>query len=338
MLYIDQKYVSLISSQLPNFKQRGDYLWNFRCVICGDSSKKKNKARGYIYMSKGVLLVKCHNCGYGASFSNFLKYLDPRVFQEYSVEKYRDTISSKRVINDQAVPEIFKRVENPLRRLKSLDQLSETHPAVRYVRSRKIPDRFFSKLYFAPKFFKYINSVIPNKFEEDMMKYDHPRLIIPFYDRLGNCFAVQGRAFGQEDPKYITIKFDPTAEKIFGLERFDAFERAYITEGPLDSLFLPNALAVSGATLNTPFIQKIKSKCVIVYDNEPRSKEITFMMEKMIEQGFSICLWPDNYQHKDINEGIMNGYSAEDIKYIIDNNTFAGIGAKLKFAHWRKTS
>ena len=70
---IDSKYIGLISSRLQKFKRVKSNLYNFRCPICGDSQKHKNKARGYFYQIKTNTNFKCHNCGASLSFNNFLK-------------------------------------------------------------------------------------------------------------------------------------------------------------------------------------------------------------------------------------------------------------------------
>jgi transcription elongation factor Elf1 len=349
MLYIDAKYASMLSPRLRNFKHKGNYLWNFSCPVCGDSHSNKTKARGYIYKSKEGLFVKCHNCGYGASIGNFVKYLDPNLYQEYTLEKYKENVERSTPVVKKAAPklDIFKTSplvtstkESPqapvsaLSSVKRLDTLLPTHPALEYVRKRKIPVNAWSLLYFAPRFKKFVNTVVPNKFKN--LDDDHPRLIIPFFDQQGKCFAFQGRAFGKEEPKYYTIKIDEDQEKIYGLDRVDRSERIYITEGPLDSLFIPNAIAVSGSSFNTPLIGALKNDATVVYDNEPRSPELTRLIKNTIDQGFSVCLWPDTVREKDINEMVMAGISPKKILTIINDNTYNGAEAQLRFVTWRK--
>lgn len=156
-------------------------------------------------------------------------------------------------------------------------------------------------------------------------------MLIPFRDESGEIFAYQGRAFGRESPKYITIKIDEGRDKIFGLDRIDKSKSILVVEGPLDSLFLDNCIAVAGADFSL-----IEGDVTIIFDNEPRNKEICKQIEKTIDQGRNVCLWPDNIKHKDINDMIIVGYSKEELQEIITNNTFSGIAAKLRFADWRR--
>ena len=84
---VDSKYIGLVSSRLPKFKRVKANLYNFRCPICGDSQKHKNKARGYLYPIKVNTNFKCHNCGASMSFNNFLKEIDPTLFYLRTLRK-----------------------------------------------------------------------------------------------------------------------------------------------------------------------------------------------------------------------------------------------------------
>lgn len=339
MLFVDVKYANILSPRLRNYKRKNEYLWNFSCPVCGDSSKNKLKARGFIYKVKTGLFVKCHNCGYSTNLGNFIKYIDTTLYQEYVLENYKEggAPRSAHKSTDVAIPDILKAPELSdaiLDPIKRLDSLSTDHPAVKYVLKRKIPSKFLNLLYFAPKFKQYVNTVVPNKFK--METDEHPRLIIPYFNRHGKCFAFQGRAFGKEEPKYYTIKVDDTEEKIYGLDRINYAKRIYILEGPIDSLFIPNAIAVSGSSFSTPTIEALKTNATVVYDNEPRSKDLTKLIKKTIDQGFAVCLWPEAIEEKDVNEMVMAGKSPDQILDIIQSNTYSGAEAQLRFATWRK--
>lgn len=338
MLYIDAKYASILGSRLRNFKQKKDYLWNYSCPVCGDSSKHKLKARGYIYRKKSDLFVKCHNCGHGTNLGNLIKYVDPVLYDEYVLERYKSGATKHNAHKDVAaiLPEETKveLSDSVLDSLTRIDMLADDHPALKYVRDRKIPEDKWDRLYFAPKFKKFTNTVTP-KFQEPI-EGEHPRLIIPYFNQHGKVFAFQGRAFGDEQPKYYTIKIDETEEKIYGIDLLDFSKRIYVVEGPIDSLFLPNAIAVSGASFDTTYIRGLLTNATIVMDNEPRNKEIVKQIEKYIDLGYTICLFPDTVPEKDINDMVKSGRSAAEILDLINTNTSSGIEAKLKFSNWRK--
>ena len=210
-MYIEQKYLLLVSSQLQQFKKKGDYLYNFRCPYCGDSHKNKTKARGYFFRKDANFIYKCHNCGKGTNLQNFLKYVDSKIYNDYIMEKYKKT-------DDAPDIGIFKQPNfmkgaSPLKSIKKVSSLRHDHPVKRFVEERLIPTNVHFELFFAPKFYSWVNKIVPNKFSS--LEKDHPRLVIPFFDEDNRMFALQGRAFGLEEPKYITIILNPEKEKIY---------------------------------------------------------------------------------------------------------------------------
>ena len=215
----------------------------------------------------------------------------------------------------------FKKRDPKLENLTPINKLNGKHPARQFVESRLIPEEFYSDLYLCSTFFKWAKI---------RSKQDHPRLVIPFRDESGEVFAAQGRAFGKETPKYLTVKFQDKP-KIFGLDRCDWSQRTYVVEGPLDSLFVDNCLAVAGADFEHHF--PIKENVTIILDNEPRSKEIIKRMEKLIDKDYELVIWPDNVKEKDINDMVLAGDA--NIMQTITNNTYTGLIAKLKLSSWK---
>jgi len=338
MLHIDMKYASLLGTRLRNFAKKNDYLWNYSCPICGDSKKNPRKARGYIYKFKQDLLVKCHKCGYSTNIGNLIKYIDSNLYDEYVVERYKN--GATRYNDHKDIAEVLPPTveldldDSVLDELSRIDRMRDDHPAVQYVANRNIPKDRWNLLYFSPKFKSYVNSITP-KFPEPIND-EHPRLVIPYFNSHGKVIAFQGRAFGKEEPKYYTIKIDETEEKIYGLERIDYSKRIFVVEGPIDSLFLPNAIAVSGSSFDTPTIRQLLTNATIVMDNEPRSKEITKQLAKYIDKGYNVVMYPDTVVEKDINEMVLSGRTPAQILDLINRNTFTGMEAKLRFTEWRK--
>ena len=342
-LWLDQKYANLLSPYVRNFKRKNDSLWNFSCPECGDSSKNKIKARGYIYKKASALFYMCHNCGFSTNLGNLIKSLDPGLYQEYVMENYRESGAprSSHKNKEVAIPDIFRAEpklpvleDDVLSAVTRLDILSEHHPARLYIQKRKIPPQFYKSLYFTTKFKAYINKIIPDKFPD--LQNDHPRLIIPYMNKYGKCFALQGRAFGPEIPKYYTIKIDENAERIYGLDRVDFSQRILVVEGPIDSLFLPNALAVSGSSFESLTMQQIKTNAVLVWDNEPRSPQIIKLIQKAINHDYKVCMWPNTFTFKDINEAVCGGLEPGEIVSIIDQNTYHGPAAQLRLTEYRR--
>jgi len=220
----------------------------------------------------------------------------------------------------------------PLKSLKKVSQLRHDHPVKKYVQKRMIPNEYHRKLYYVPYFAKYVNSLIPRKLPE---QNDEPRLLIPFFDEYENLIGFQGRAFSKTKLKYITIMLDDSKPKIFGLDEVDWHKKVYVVEGPIDSMFLPNCIAMAGAD-GGAYINDKKENVVLVYDNESKSSEITTKISKNISDGFSVCIWPNFLKQKDINDMILSGMTKVEILNIINDNTFNDLRAKLKLSEWKK--
>ena len=336
MSYIDQKYINLCTSRVEKFKKVRDNLWNFRCPICGDSKKRKNKARGFVYRKKASFFYKCHNCGVGLTFNNFLKHIDHGLYTEYRVEKYKEgetqgntPIPDKSPFKFEA-PKFDKSMNKHLDNLSKFSDLEEGHPALSYVQNRKIPKEHWDKLYLVDKFYEWSNSIFPEKFKS--INIDYPRLVIPFFDKSGEIFAYQGRAFGKEEPRYITLKIVSEKEKIYGLERINYDSHVYVVEGPLDSLFIDNCIAVAGADLN--LLELSPNSTTVIYDNEPRNKHTVERMFKSVDRNYHVVVWPQDLKQKDINDMYLSGI--EDVKSFIDEHSYQGLEAYLKINQWKK--
>ena len=328
--YIDIKYINEISARLSQFKKKGDYLLNFRCPHCGDSKKSKTKARAYLYRVKNDMFFKCHNCGEGQSLTNFLKFLDTKKYEQYLLERYKGSAPSTPQPEFNDFKPKFKEVDI-LDGLTPVSELKDNHPVKQYVIKRKIPEKYFSKLFLCNKFMAFVNKAKPNTFSHT--KGEHPRLIIPFYDINDKVFAFQGRAFGKEQPKYLTVNLDENKKKVYGLNTVNLQEHIHIVEGPIDSMFVKNCLAAAGADLT---LKVEPSNVTYIFDNEPRNKEIIKRMYDVIEKDYNLVVWPDDMRHKDINDMIVSGMSIAEVQTIISKNTFAKLEALTKISYYKK--
>lgn len=338
MLYIDLKYISQLAPRLRNFKEKKDNTFNFSCPYCGDSTTNKLKARGYVYKMKNDLFYKCHNCGIGANAGNLIKHVDPHLYEQYVVERYKSgpkRYNAHKTIEMPKSREIIVELQDDtLDGLKRIDKMPAEHPAVMYVKNRQIPQDKWKLLFYAPKWKKYVNRVKYTYTSED--EGEHPRLVIPFFNEHGKVYAFQGRAFGDEAPRYMTVKLDDNMERIFGLERVDFSKKVYALEGPIDSLFIPNSIAVAGASFDSVYMRSLMSNLVVVFDNEPRNKELCKQIKKCVDLGYSISLMPET-GYKDINDLVQKGgWSTDKIKALIDENTVSGLEAVVRFNDWKK--
>lgn len=343
MNLVDLKYSGILSTRLERYtvKSHSPYRANVRCPICGDSQKSKFKARGWILEKDNSAIYYCHNCGASMGMSNFLKTIDTNLYNDYVVDialekGYRKKEEPKEKPLDKLLKRQpkFTKKGSPLLSIKKISQLSADHPAREYVNSRKIPVNKHFQLYYTPKFETWTNSLIPGKLPEKEVK---PRLVLPFIDSKGVVFGYQGRAFDKKSIRYITIMLDEDMPKVFGLNTVDFNKRYYVVEGPIDSLFLSNAVAMAGADGNAAGLEN-KKNAVFVFDLEPRNAEIVKRMQNVIDQGYSVCILPHSLHKygKDLNEFVINGIKAVDLETIINNNTYSGLEAKLAMTIWKK--
>ena len=325
--FVDVYYVTLLSGRLEKFARKKEDLYNFRCPYCGDSQKHRNKARGYFFRIKTDMVFKCHNCGVGRTLPNFLKEQAPDLYDEYIMERYKKGTTGKGSYVPK--PKFEKPKFKKKGELQSLAELNREHPAVGYALGRQIPESHFGDLYYTDKFCTWVNTQKPT-FKD--VKKDHPRIIIPFIDNEGTWFGFQGRSLATDDKlRYITIMLDESKTKIFGLNRVDYNKTVYITEGPIDSFFIDNAIAMAGADVDWSALND--SEAVFVYDNEKRNKEIVNRMQKAIDKGYEIVIWPDNLQEKDLNEMYVAGH---DVQSLVEFNTYSGLQAQIKLTEWKK--
>ena len=319
---IDSKYISLVSSRLQKFKKVKPDLYNFRCPICGDSQKNKNKCRGYFYVVKNNTNFKCHNCGASLSFNNFIKKIDVTLHKQYTLEKFKEGHTGRNFVTEE--PEFtFKK---PVFKKKlDLPKASENFFAKEYLEKRKLnPDKF----YFTDTFKEWTNT---KKQTFDSTYRDEPRIIIPMYDTSKNLIGFQGRSLTHNSVKYITVMLDDEAPKLYGLESIDENKPIYIVEGPFDSTFVENGVAMCGADVDVGSFGW--SDYIWVLDNEPRNREIVNRVAKLIDRGEKVVIWPNQIIEKDINDMVLGGQNIMDV---LKSSTYHGLEAKVKFNNWKK--
>ena len=318
---VDSKYINLVSSRLQKFKRVKPNLYNFRCPICGDSKKNKSKTRGYLYTIKADVNFKCHNCGSSMTFSSFLKKIDTTMHKQYVFERFKNNKTGRGTVVEE--PE-FKFEAPKFAPKVDLPRASEIPTAKLYLEKRGLDP---TKFYYTDKFKAWVNTLV-EKF--DNIEYDEPRIIIPLiYEN--QLIGFQGRALGPNSVKYITIMLEENAPKVYGIDKINEKEPIYIVEGPFDSHFLDNSVAMVGADLDTrPFGW---SNYIWVFDNEPRNREIVNRISKTIDRGEQVVIWPNNILEKDLNDMVLSGH---DVQTVIKSNTYVGLEAKLKFNTWKR--
>ena len=333
MLWIDKKYLRLVSSRFRNSTWKNENLLNHSCPYCGDSQKNLSKARGYHFEYKGDIMYKCHNCGVSKGFGYFLKDQDLTLWKQYSIEKFGKKKNVKLApIKPQSFTPKFK---------KDLLKKAGCVPAIDsqvsrdYLRIRQIPKHRWDELYYIEN--SQSLSVMDYKYRDRVFGTD-PRLVLPFYSRQGELIGITGRALNKNKLRYLTLKFDESLPLIFGIREVDYNERVYVTEGPIDSLFLPNSIAVAGSDFSKLKTIIPTEQAVVVFDNEPRSPVIVEKMSEIIEDGFSICIWPKSIKEKDINDMVLGGISPNILLDTINKHKFSGLSGRMALSDWSKVS
>ena len=318
---VDSKYIGIISSRLQKFKKVKADLYNFRCPICGDSQKNKSKTRGYLYAVKADMNFRCHNCGASMTLSNFIKTIDPVIHKQYVFERFKGNKTGRGTVVEEPkfnfkTPQFKPKLDLP--------KASEVKIAKQYLENRKLDS---TKFYYTDKFKAWSNS---HKKTFDSVTYDEPRIIIPLFYK-NTLIGFQGRSLGPSKVKYITVMINDDAPKIYGLDTIRKGSPVFVTEGPFDSTLIRNSIAMCGADGD---VRKWGiSDPVWVYDNEPRSKEITTRISKTIDRGDKVVIWPNNLKEKDINDMVLAGHSVQEL---LESNIYKGIEATLKFTTWKR--
>jgi hypothetical protein len=334
-VYIDKKYINLISSMLPKFKWKKDNLANCRCPICGDSSKSKGKARGYFFVKSNNFFYKCHNCGVGYSIYNFLQHVSPALCKEYSVERFLSG-ENRGNFPKPTLEEIYPTEATKPKHYSFvyLSELGQNHKAIEYVLSRHIPRNRWDDIGYTENV-KILAQEFDDKYTDRFLNED--RLVVVIRNNDGIC-GFQCRSFNQKVKKglkYFTLKHDGQI-CYYGMNRVDIDQTFYILEGPINSMFIDNAIATLGSSNFLHVGEKIDdTNAVYVIDNEPYKTETLYILDELIDRGKNVCIFPDKVTQKDLNDMVIDGI---DVKKLIDENTYTGLKARMVFNKWKKTN
>ena len=334
----------MVMANLDHAKWTNENTLNHRCNYCGDSQKNPHKARGFHFVIEQSFVYKCHNCGKSTSSVHFLKDHFPVIHKEYLKEYLQEKGVKPRA---QKMPSSNSFKFTPKKEILNKNDImseenlkilmkpcSEVAVARKYLEDRKIPSEHYSSLYYTPT--PQNLSFLSDKYKDRVLGTD-PRIILPFYDESGELIGLSGRAINNSPLRYLTMRFQDDLPLIFNLHKVDKTKTIFVTEGPIDSLFLPNSIAVAGSDFKK-IDDVIKENAVLIYDNEPRNREILKKLSEVIDLGYAVCIWNDKRLNglKDINEMILNGLTIDEVLSIIEKCTFSGLSAKTKFMEYKK--
>lgn len=336
-VFIDRKFVGLIQFRLEQFVQKNPDLYNFRCPYCNDSKKRKTKKRGYIYRKGNDYFFRCHNCGEGTTFGKFLKFVDPGSYKSYILEKYSEGNNAHSPVEkpdfDELKGNVFEHFAKEEKKLSvtSVDELPESHFARDYIRNRGIPEKFWNEIYYTENFKEFMDADFPEHGKDDLP--EDARIVLFFTDENGNIQLVSGRALADTKMRYLSVTVTEHDRKLFGTHRLDPTKACYVVEGQFDSLFIDNCVATGDSSLASVLDVFPNADWTMIYDNEPRNKDIVRQIEKTIDKGCKVVIFPEDLAEKDINDMVLAGH---DIEKLIKENTVQGIPAMLKFIKWKR--
>lgn len=260
------------------------------------------------------------------------------------MESLKESVQQPPTTFKDATPVFLER--DPMLDLVRIDEVVD-HPVREYVERRLIPHALRKDLFYAPDFFSFTNTVIPDKFELDTMGgWPRERLVIPLRRMDGSLFGFQGRAIVdcEERMRYITVLVDKAYPRIYGLDRVAPDGDVYACEGPIDAMFLPNGIATAGGKITVELLKledRIdKSRVVVIYDNQPRNVHVVRNLYAAVESGYRVLVWPEGTQYKDVNEHVTREWGVlypDGIRRLLEGNVLRGNSARLAIGRWKKT-
>lgn len=338
----DHEYVGKISGRLRNFKKKSARLYNFSCPLCGDSSRDKTKARGFIYEgSGGRLFFKCHNCQMSMRLGGFIDRLDAGLAAQYRMDTF----------GERERASLAPKHEDPKRELKPEegypDPLSEyavsisalyargkPHPALDYIQRRRVPPMWWNDLYHIERM-SSLEPMLPAAYAEKLPA--DSRILVPHRHIDGRLVGIAGRALNPNAGlRYVTARMIDDLPMICGLDRISKTGNTYLVEGPFDAMQVHNCCAASGADF-TKALEFIKDP-IVAFDNEPRNPTIVRLMSTLAAGGLRVVVWPDSWPYKDIAEAAEAGLDPEQIEATLNSNARRGLALTLAMVAWHRSA
>lgn len=284
--------------ELPGKKTRSGQKINVRCFICGDSSRDKNKRRGWFYLNNEPISYYCFNeddckCSGLRLLSNMMEITEKEasrlVFKRIKQYSNKETIIEEPTIIVEPKKEIREELDIPNYWVNLNDDCKKI------LIGRKILEAPFK-----PKKWKLYYSK------------PHKRIAIPWVDESNKIETFQYRAmYKDQSPKYM---FKSNSEKSLFYGDFNHNLDFYcFCEGVFDSIFIENCIAVGGIFPNNSQLEELKNKHPFMYpiwvpDNPWKDSSSKAKIIKISESipKLKIFKWDKECKYKDINEMIIN--------------------------------
>lgn len=349
-LYVDEMYIGMMGQRLSLFTQAGPRLWNFRCPICGDSTTDPYKKRGYFYVDKSQESYNyiCHNCSASHKLYRFIEFVFPDLLRNYKLEKFvgnrRGSLEQEKSIPSKAAAPTPNLLTEEVKVEETDDDevdtdlfpiyyLEDDHPALRYLLvERKLPEDILDRFFFAPSYVNWVEKVT----HKERLLPEHSRIVLPYSKTNGETYRYVARAYEGDDfgKKYLYTEISE-GSRFYNFYNIDPKKFVYVVEGQIDCLLLDNAVAIGNAKYAKGDF-KAFDDYTIVPDNQPRNFHVVQSIEKAIENGHPVVIWPNATAGKDINDLWKSGMSKQEIQDLIQRNTHRGIRATIALNRWKR--
>jgi len=311
----------------PKYK-KGTQVYNGCCPSCREGKSWGRKKRLY-YMPKEDYLI-CHNCQRSWNPINWIMEQSGMAFHEVINESEQfdsdefevNEVTNKPIVKVGTLPDdsinLFDKQQTNFYKDNKVVQ-----DALKYITNRRLDTA--------------VNR--PRALYISLKDYVHKnRLCIPFYNSDGQITYYQTRALYKKDeidkPKYLSKMHGEKA--VFGMHNVDPeLDHLFIFEGPIDSMFVKNGIAMAGISLSEKQEEELKPfifhNKIWVLDNQLDNKDVKKKLTQLVEQGEKVFIWPKKYKDfKDLNE-ICQKYKLDQIspKFFIDNSV-DGVEALMK--------
>jgi len=309
------------------------------CPVCREGNSWGRKKRLYYFPHQNYLY--CHNCGESWNPADWIKEVSDKdncdILNEVKSEEYpidlmfNDDDFVVEHENNDPIPEDSIDLTDKQQVLYYKDE-KVVLEAIKFIRNRRLntainkPDAYYLSL---------VDKIHKN------------RLCIPFKDVNGNIIHYQTRELPNYksfdgSPNYLSKKYSD--KSLFNIDKVDPnLDNIYITEGPIDAMFVKNGIANCGITKKGREFNDFQRKqiesfwmCDIVWVLDSQWIDNTSLeaTEKMIEKGYKVFIWPKELgtKVKDINELCMKKQLDEFPQKILQKYTFEGLSAQMELS------
>lgn len=282
---------------------------NFSCPFCGDSKTNDNKRRGNIYTDSWF--YKCYNCGISRPVDVFFEELSNELDLDFdSIDKnlYRNLrLNAASFIQKNQYDALKKNdINKYLFPLEEIEKKFNWTPISNHFKIKKYLNE---RLLFDMNLFRYDEKdssiVILNMDWGEKHLLSFSKRFFTFSTRylqynLRNVYELLNKKIDDEDTEFKQINF---LSNYFNIMNLDLTSTITILEGPIDSFFVYNSLALNGLTKQSPF-ETSEQRFLFDNDNSGKKKSI-----EMLKEGFKVFLW--NAVLKDY--GIKNNINIKDL-------------------------